>query len=286
MCVTLIPPFVVKRFVAGETIESALGVVQRLNTLGLTATLDFLGENVTKRTETQSVLKTYLHLLDAIHQADAQANISLKLTALGLTLDEELCVANLTNITEYATHNPDPFVRVDMEGSALTQKTLDVFRRVHACLPHIGPAVQAYLKRSPADIERLIAEKVRVRLCKGAYREPPTIAYRSMRTIQQVYLSMAQALLTRGIYPGIATHDERLIRAVCEYTAEQGIPPARFEFQMLYGVRPERQRTLAAEGYNVRVYVPFGAHWASYFRRRIAERRENLFFVLRAPFTR
>jgi proline dehydrogenase len=278
--------FLAKRFVAGETIAQALDAVRALNADGLTATLDFLGENVTKLEEAERTHETYLRLLGEIRRTQARANVSVKLTALGLAFDETLCVAYLSSIAEHARNNPDPFVRIDMEGSSFTQKTLDVFERAYTEHSNIGPVIQAYLKRSPADIERLIELRARVRLCKGAYHEPPTIAHRDMPTIRRVYVLMAQALLSRGVYSGIATHDERLLLAVCEYAAQHGILPDCFEFQMLYGVRPQRQRELAAQGYNVRVYVPFGTHWAGYFRRRIAERRENLFFALRALFSK
>jgi proline dehydrogenase len=278
--------FLAKRFVAGETIAAAMDAVRKLNAAGLTATLDFLGENVTSHEEAKRTRDAYLRLLDEIAVTQARTNISVKLTALGLACDEKLCAAHLSDITERASRNADPFVRIDMESSVFTQKTLEIFEQVHADHANIGPVIQAHLKRSPADIEHLIDLGARVRLCKGAYREPPAVAYRDMNVIRQSYMLMAQALLSRGVYPGIATHDEQLIRSVCSYAREQGILPDRFEFQMLYGVRPKRQRTLAAQGYTVRVYVPFGTHWAGYFRRRISERRENLFFAVRALFTR
>lgn len=278
--------FLAKRFVAGETVSAALEAVCKLNAAGLTATLDFLGENVTNHEEATRTRDAYLRLLDEIAATRARANISVKLTALGLAGDEKLCIVYLTEITERALRNADPFVRIDMESSVFTQKTLEIFKKVHADHTNIGPVIQAHLKRSPTDIEHLIDLGARVRLCKGAYREPPAVAYHDMSVIRRSYMLMAQALLSRGVYPGIATHDERLIRSVCSYAREQGILPDRFEFQMLYDVRPQRQRTLAAQGYNVRVYVPFGTHWAGYFRRRISERRENLFFAVRALFTK
>jgi proline dehydrogenase len=284
--VTSLPFFLAKRFVAGDTIETAVAAVRRLNAVGLTATLDFLGENVRSIEESRIVATAYMELLDAIRREDIRADIAVKLTALGLAVSEKQCVTNLTDIAERATKNPDPFVHIDMESSSFAQKTLDIFERMHDAHSNIGPVIQAYLKRSPADIERLIDMHARIRLCKGAYRESPVAAHRDMSMIRRAYLHMAQALLARGTYPGIATHDERLIQAVCSHARERGISPQRFEFQMLYGVRPERQRILAAEGYAVRVYVPFGTHWASYFSRRIAERPENLFFALRAAFTK
>jgi proline dehydrogenase len=278
--------FLAKRFIPGETIASALEAVRVLNADGLTATLDFLGEDVTEWSEAQRTRDTYIAMLDAIASSDLRTNVSIKLTALGLLFDQSLCTRNLGEILERAAGLPDPFVRIDMEGSAVTQPTLDVFERVYAGHRNVGPVIQAYLRRSPADIERAIALGARVRLCKGAYKEPAAIAYHAMPEIRHEYLRMAEALLTRGAYPGIATHDVKLISAVKAYAAEHNIGKERFEFQLLYGVRPELQRALAIEGYNVRVYVPFGTHWAGYFYRRITERKENAFFVLRSLLTR
>jgi proline dehydrogenase len=274
--------FLAKRFVAGETIASALAAVRELNAEGLTATLDFLGEDVTEVAEAERTRATYLDMLAAIEREAVRTNVSVKLTALGLLIDEDLCARHLTDIVDRARALPDPFVRIDMEGSAVTAPTLRVFENVYGRAPNVGPVIQAYLKRSPADIERAIALGARVRLCKGAYSEPADIALQDMPAIRKAYLRMAEALLSRGI----ATHDERLIEAVRSYATQQGIGKDRFEFQLLYGVRPDLQRTLVREGYNVRVYVPFGTHWAGYFYRRITERRENALFVLRSLVSR
>jgi proline dehydrogenase len=278
--------FLAKRFVAGETIDSALDAVRALNAQGMTATLDFLGEDITDWTEAQRTRDVYLEMLAAIQRGDVQSNVSVKLTALGLLVDFDRCSVYLSEIVERAARLPDPFVRIDMEGSAVTQATLDVFEHVFAQHPNVGLVLQAYLRRSPRDVERAIALGARVRLCKGAYREPAQIAYQEMATIRREYLRLAEALLSRGVYPAIATHDERLIAAVKRYAAENGIAAERFEFQMLYGVRPELQRRLVADGYRVRIYVPFGTHWAGYFYRRIIERRENALFVLRSLISR
>ena len=278
--------FLAKRFVAGETIESALEVVRALNARGMTATLDFLGEDVTDWKEARHIRDVYLEMLGAIERAGAGSNVSVKLTALGLTLGVERCTTFLTDIVERAAALNDPFVRIDMEGSAVTQTTLDVFERVFASRRNVGPVIQAYLRRSPQDVERAIALNARVRLCKGAYREPPEIAYSAMATIRREYLRLAEALLSRGQYPGIATHDESLIAAVTAFAAERGIGPERFEFQLLFGVRPDLQRRLVGEGYRVRIYVPFGTHWAAYFYRRVTERPENALFALRSLFSR
>ncbi len=278
--------FLAKRFVAGETIEAALVAVREINAAGMTATLDFLGEDVVERGEAERTRDAYLRLLEAIGRGGERTNVSVKLTALGLLIDEELCARLLTDIVERASSLDDPFVRIDMEGSAVTEKTLRVFERVFAAHRNVGPVIQAYLRRSTDDVERAIRLEARVRLCKGAYREHKHVAYQEMSDIRTHYLRLAEALLSRGTYPGIATHDERLIAAVRHFAEINGIGKDRFEFQMLYGVRPDAQRALVGEGYNVRVYVPFGTHWAGYFYRRIAERRENAFFVLRSLFVR
>jgi proline dehydrogenase len=278
--------FLAKRFVAGETIDSAIAAARDINAQGMTATLDFLGEDITDWTEAQHTLEVYLEMLAAIERSGAQTNVSVKLTALGLLLDENSCVRRLTQIVERASRLPDPFVRIDMEGSAVTQRTLDVFETVFTAHRNVGPVIQAYLRRSPADVERLIDLGARVRLCKGAYRESRAVAYHSMDVIRREYLRLAEALLTRGIYPAIATHDERLIDAIKTFAAERRIGAGTFEFQMLYGVRIELQRRLVADGYRVRIYVPFGTHWASYFYRRVTERRENALFALRSLVSR
>ncbi|MBC5800699.1 MAG: proline dehydrogenase family protein [Candidatus Eremiobacteraeota bacterium] len=278
--------FLAKRFVAGDTIESALAAVRALNADGLTATLDFLGEDVTELREAERTRDTYLEMLQAIESSRVRSNVSVKLTALGLRVDEERCTQMLGDIVARAQPLADPFVRIDMEGSAVTAATLRVFERTYAQSKNVGPVIQAYLKRSPGDVERAIALGARVRLCKGAYAEPETIAIGDMPAIRRAYLQMAQALLSRGKYPGIATHDERLIDALKTYTADRKIDKERFEFQMLYGLRPAVQRRLVREGYNVRVYVPFGTHWAGYFYRRITERKENAFFALRSLIAR
>jgi len=274
--------FLARRFVAGETTAAALAAVEELRADGLTATLDFLGEDVTDIAAAAHTRDTYIELLGALERDGLRANVSVKLTALGLGIDESLCTENLTAIVERAARLPDPFVRIDMEGSAVTEATLRVFETVYAAHRNVGPVIQAYLRRSPGDVERAIALGARVRLCKGAYAEPEDVAIQEMPAIRRAYLRMAEALLQRGTYPAIATHDPRVVDAVRAFAAGHGIGKERFEFQMLYGVRPELQRELAREGYNVRVYVPFGTHWAGYFYRRITERKENALFALRS----
>jgi len=278
--------FLAKRFIAGETVAQAMDAVAAINAQGMSATLDFLGEDVTARPEAERTRDAYFELLEAIRARGVDTNVSVKLTAMGLLIDEDFALANLRSVLAAAAPNRDPFVRIDMEGSAVTDATLRVFERAYAGTEHVGPVLQAYLKRTPADVERMIALGARVRLCKGAYSEPADIAYKDMPSIRSHYLRAAEALLERGNYPGIATHDERIIAAVETFTRERAIAPGRFEFQMLYGVRPELQRRLVSDGYRVRVYVPYGTHWAGYFYRRITERRENAFFALRSMLQR
>jgi proline dehydrogenase len=278
--------FLAKRFIAGESVAQAMEAVAGLNAQGLSATLDFLGEDVTARPEAERTRDAYFELLEAIRGRGVEANVSVKLTAMGLLVDEDFALANLRAVLAAAAPNRDPFVRIDMEGSAVTDATLRVFERAYAETQHVGPVLQAYLKRTPADVERAIALGARVRLCKGAYGEPPAIAHKDMPTIRRAYLRAAEALLERGHYPGIATHDERLIEAVKAFARTRGIGSERFEFQLLNGVRPEVQRRLVSEGYRVRVYVPYGTHWAGYFYRRITERPENALFALRSLISR
>jgi proline dehydrogenase len=272
--------FLAKRFVAGESARAAMDAIETLNAAGFTATLDFLGEDVLGRDEALRTRDEYFTLLDAIRTRGVQSNVSLKLTAMGLLASEDFARENVAAVVSEAAKHADPFVRIDMEGSAVVDATLRVFERLYAQYVNVGPVLQAYLKRTPADLERMIGLGARVRLCKGAYNEPAEIAHKAMPVIRREYLRMAESLLTHGTYPGIATHDGRIITAVKEYAAERGIVRDAFEFQMLYGIRPEVQRQLVKEGFRVRIYVPYGTHWAGYFYRRIMERRENALFVL------
>ena len=278
--------FLAKRFVPGETIDAAIRTVRRLNESGMSASLDFLGEDVLERDAAVKTRDTYLRILDAIADSDVDSNVSLKLTAMGLLIDEDFALQNLLRVLEHARHNSDSFVRIDMEGSSVVDATLRVFEQAFALHKNVGIVLQAYLKRTPEDVERAVAEGARVRLCKGAYNEPAEIAYKDMPKIREQYLQLARELMTRGKYPGIATHDRRLIAAVKAIAKDAGIPPERYEFQMLYGCRPHVQRELVAQGYRLRVYVPFGTHWAGYFYRRVLERRENAIFALSSVFSR
>lgn len=279
--------FLAKRFVAGETINSAIEAVRQLNADGMTATLDFLGEDVVERDAAIKTRDAYFDMLEAIAASGVRSNVSVKLTAMGLLIGEDFALENLTAILDRAQQcNPDPFVRIDMEGSGVTDATLRIFERAYATHKNVGPVLQAYLKRTAKDVGRAIELGARVRICKGAYNEPPELAYKEMHEIRAQYLKCAQALLTRGNYPGIATHDRDLIDAIKAFTHNNEIAPDKFEFQMLYGVRPAVQKQLVDEGYRLRVYVPFGTHWAGYFYRRVAERKENAFFALSSIFSK
>ncbi len=278
--------FLARRFVAGETIESAMAAVRTLNETGMSASLDFLGEDVLEASAALHTRDVYIEMLDAIAASGVNSNVSVKLTAMGLLVDEDLALTNLLAILQRASRNPDPFVRIDMEGSAVLEATLRVFARAFAEHKNVGIVLQAYLKRTPGDVAQAIDIGARVRLCKGAYNEPPEIAYKHMPEIRAQYLDLASDLLARGTYPGIATHDRRLIAAVKQFAGDRSISRERFEFQMLYGCRPHVQRELIAQGYRLRVYVPFGTHWAGYFYRRVLERRENALFALSSVFSR
>lgn len=278
--------FLARRFVAGEGIDSAIEAVRALNQQGMTATLDFLGEDVRERSAALRQRDVYIEILDAIASSGVNSNVSVKLTAMGLLVDEGFALENLLSILERAAANPDPFVRIDMEGSPVLPATLRVFRQAFARQKNVGPVLQAYLKRTAGDVDGAIELGARVRLCKGAYKEPPEIAYQQMSEIRANYLSLVRLLLERGPYPGIATHDRRIITGVKEFVEERKIRKDAFEFQMLYGCRPRVQREIVAQGYRMRIYVPFGTHWAGYFYRRVLERRENLFFALSSIFSR
>ncbi|MGH7671623.1 MAG: proline dehydrogenase family protein [Gemmatimonadales bacterium] len=267
------------RFVAGETVDSAVAALRELNAAGLSASLDLLGESVQRAEEARQARDTYLETLDRIRAAGADANVSVKLTQMGLDLDEALCLANLRAIVAQAHGS---FVRIDMEQSSYAEKTLQLFTgTLH---PEFGDAVgvvlQSYLRRTARDVDAMIALGARVRLCKGAYQEPPDVAFPAKRDVDANFVACMERLLERGNYPGIATHDQRIIAHAKAFTRARGVPPARFEFQMLYGVRRDLQHALRREGYNVRVYVPFGTHWYPYLMRRLAERPANLAFIV------
>jgi proline dehydrogenase len=271
-----------RRFIAGETVEEAIEVARALEARTLMHTLDLLGESVTTLERADAATREYVALLDAIVHAGVDRNISLKLTQLGLEVDLATAVDNLRKILERA----EPagfFVRIDMEGSAHTESTIQIFETLwHHGYRHMGVVLQSALHRSERDLQRMNALGARVRLVKGAYREPGTIAYQKKADVDAAYARMLKALLTDGHYPAIATHDEAMIDLACEWARQRQIPPARFEFQMLYGVRRDLQAALVAAGYRVRVYVPFGREWFPYFMRRLGERPANVAFVIRS----
>ena len=267
-----------RRFVAGETLDEAMTVAAQLNRQHISVSLDHLGENVTDAAEACAAAQDYITILDRISAAGADANISVKLTALGLDLSADLCRENLTRLMRHAAEL-DIFVRVDMEGSAYTEATIDLVLALRHEFDNIGAVVQSMLRRTPADVARLIESKTRVRLVKGAYLEPPSVAYPKKADVDARYVECMRTLLEHGVYPAIATHDERIIAEARRFAAEKEIDPARFEFQMLYGIRRGLQARLARDGYNVRVYVPYGTQWYPYLTRRMAERPANLMFI-------
>ena len=275
-----------QRFVAGNSVEDALRATQEVNALGMSVSVDNLGENVTNADEAKHSSELYLQMLEAIDQRKLNANVSLKLTHMGLDVDEKLAFDITTALVRRAAAINN-FVRVDMEGSPYTQKTLDFVHGLHAQpgnQGHVGAVIQAYLKRSEADIEQLCAAGIRVRLCKGAYKEPPEIAFQDKSDVDANYVSLMKILLKSGIYHGIATHDEKMIKATKDFAREAGIPASAFEFQMLYGIRRDLQQQIVREGYNMRVYIPFGTEWYPYFMRRLAERPANAMFVMKNLF--
>ncbi len=275
-----------KRFIAGMQIEDALRVAEAVNRQGIAVTLDSLGESVTSAAEAHRAADVYHHLLDSIAERRLNANISVKLTQMGLEQSSELAESIAANLAEHARSTRN-FVRIDMEDSRLTQITLDIVRRVHAragLRGALGVVIQAYLYRSQADVEQLLADGIRIRLCKGAYDEPPEVAFPRKSEVDANFLKLSKMLVDSPIFHALATHDEALIAAIKAYAAAGTIDPGHFEFQMLYGVRRDLQRKLVREGYKVRVYVPFGTEWYPYFMRRLAERPANVLFLARNFF--
>jgi proline dehydrogenase len=276
--------FLARRFVAGETAASAIEAGRRLHARRIRATFDLLGEDVDDREAARRTADANIHLLREIPDG-IERNVSIKLTSLGLDVDADFCHQQVARILEAALA-VGGFVRIDMEGSKHTQRTIDAFRRLRQDFDNVGIVLQAYLFRTEQDVKEAVERGDRVRLCKGAYKEPPEIAWTKMDDIRASYRRCAELLLASGNSPAIATHDEGLVRHAIEWTRANGVGAARFEFQMLYGLRPRRWDELVAEGFNVRIYVPYGTHWAPYFYRRLRERKENVFFVLRGLFGR
>jgi proline dehydrogenase len=271
------------RFVAGDTSEEALSVARELNEQGFRVTLDLLGESVSDRSEAELAAAEYAESLAEIDAHEAKTTISLKLTQLGLDIDPDFCYRNLLGIVRRAEELRN-FVRIDMEDSDHTQATLDVFYRVFEEHRNVGIVIQSYLHRSEADVARLVEIGAPVRLCKGAYSEPASIAFQEKDKVDANFVRLMKMLLDGGAAPAIATHDERMIDATLEHVARNGISDDAFEFQMLYGVRRDYQKQLVDNGLNMRIYLPYGSQWYSYFMRRMAERPANLLFVLRAAF--
>jgi proline dehydrogenase len=271
------------RFIAGEQVEDALRVIRRLNSEGFMVTLDYLGESVHEAPAAEAACQTYLELLDRLAAEKLDSHVSVKLTQLGLAIDEGLARRNLARLAESAARHHN-FVRVDMEGSAFTDATLRVLCAVDAPREVMGIAIQSYLYRSGADVQELLKRGVGIRLVKGAYKEPADIAFARKRDVDENYQKLTEKLLASGIYHAIATHDERLTAATEHFARARVIPPERFEFQMLYGIRRQLQRALVQQGWRVRLYVPYGREWYAYFMRRLAERPANLFFLMRNLF--
>ena len=271
-----------RRFVAGETIEEAIPAVAALNAQGISASLDLLGESVHSQEQVAETLDTYLRVFQAIRENGLNCNVSLKLTALGLDIDEEICYRNMVRLLSAA--GPDQFVRIDMESSDYTQRTLDLFTRLWEGpekFRNVGVVIQSYLRRSADDVERLIEMGARVRLCKGAYNEPDTVAFPDKAEVDANYVRLMRRLLSDGLYSGIATHDEQMIAATLDWASQQNIGIDRYEFQMLYGIRRDLQINFAETGHRIRVYTPFGSYWYPYLMRRLAERPANMLFVLK-----
>lgn len=278
-------PFILaKRFVAGETFNEAVPKVTELNNKSIPITLDLLGENVNDRETADKTVNTYIELLDAIKEAKLDSTISIKLTMIGLDIDHDYCIKNLFILLDVAKKN-DQFIRIDMEGSDYTQITIDIFIEAFKLYgKHVGIVIQAYLHRTKEDISLLGNMGADVRLCKGAYKEPAHIALQNMDEIREAYIEYAKVLIDKTNMPRIATHDEILVNWLKKYAQEQNIEYSRFEFQMLYGLRQDTMEQLTSEGYNTRIYVPFGTMWFPYFKRRLMERKENIWFIFSTMF--
>ena len=273
------------RFVAGETIDETVAFIRDLNADGCCASFDHLNESVANPAEAEQEVAEYLQVLSSIDETGINSNASIKLTQFGLELDPELAYKNARAVVADGARR-GTFVRVDMEASSVTQVTIDIFKRLRAEfeLNDVGIVLQSYLRRTYADAQELVKLPARIRICKGAYNEPPEVAFPDKKDVDENYVRVMQLLLSSGIYHGIATHDPKMIEATIEFSKKEGIPKEAFEFQMLYGVRRDLQRQLAQDGYNMRVYVPYGKHWYPYFMRRLAERPANIWFVLKNLF--
>jgi proline dehydrogenase len=273
------------RFVAGTEIADAVRATQAINSAGMSVSIDNLGENVTNPDEARHSAQLYHQILDAIVANRLNANISLKLTHMGLDVDEKLAREIVTSlVAESASMNPPGFVRVDMEGSPYTQRTLDFVHELHRMPGNansVGTVIQSYLRRSESDVEKLLAEGIRIRLCKGAYKESADIAFAAKSEVDANYVKLMKILMTSGIYHGLATHDANIVNQAKEFATQEKLSRDSFEFQMLYGIRRDLQQSLVREGWRVRVYIPFGTEWYPYFMRRLGERPANALFIAR-----
>ena len=274
------------RFAAGLEVKDVIEASKRVNAMGATVSVDNLGENVTNAAEARESAQLYHNLLDEVQKDGLKANISLKLTHMGLDVDPQLCHQLVSELVAYAVAI-DNFVRIDMEGSPYTQRTLDFVHELHR-IPghagHVGAVIQSYMRRSDADVDKLLSERIRIRLCKGAYKEPTDLAFQDKSEVDANYVKLAKTLIKSGVYHGMATHDEAIIEELKRFAKSENIPPSAFEFQMLYGIRPKLQEQLIKEGWGLRVYVPFGTEWYPYFMRRLAERPANALFIAKNFF--
>jgi len=272
------------RFVAGMTLEEAIGVAEKMNREGIAVTLDALGESVTTEAQARTSAEVYHEALDAIATRGLKANVSIKLSQMGMDFDPALAEKIVGEMVEHASR-VNSFVRIDMEGSPYTEATIAMTEHLHARCPGcVGTVLQAYLFRTAADAERLLGQGIRIRLCKGAYKEPPEIAFPQKSDVDANYVKLAERMMTSGVFCGIATHDEAIVEKLLAFVRERDVPKSAFEFQMLYGIRRDLQRKLVKQGFGVRVYVPFGPEWYPYFMRRLAERPANVIFLLKNFF--
>lgn len=278
-------PFVfAKRFVAAETFKETVPKIKAINKKGIKVTLDLLGENVTNQSTADETVETYVRLLNKVNKAGLTSTISVKLTMMGLDIDADYCKENLFCLLDEAK-KLNTFVRIDMEGSDYTQQTIDIFKKAHKKYrSHVGIVIQAYLHRTKDDIEELAEMGADIRLCKGAYKEPDLIALQNMADIREAFKKYSATLISKTTFPRIATHDDELVNWTKQYALENKIPKDRFEFQMLYGLREETMEDLVSQGYSARIYVPYGTMWFPYFKRRLMERKENIWFVLSTMF--
>ena len=270
------------RFIAGESIDEAVAAIREVNAHGCSASFDHLNESVGSIAETEAEVREYLDVLARIDETGIESNVSIKLTQFGLEIDPDLAYRNARRVVEDAARRGN-FVRVDMEASNVTQATIDIFKRLRAefGLNDVGIVLQSYLYRTMDDARDLLKIPARIRLCKGAYNEPPEVAYPNKKDVDDNYVRVMQLLLSSGVYHGIATHDPKMLDATIDFTQRKGVSKDAFEFQMLYGIRRDLQEQLARDGYGMRVYVPYGKHWYPYFMRRLAERPANIWFVLK-----